>query len=190
MLMDPYVILWTFANSFMDRTPDSRALIIMSISSLSSICEQVLKFMVRKVDAEGCKRSNVLALEVMAMLPASARISSFSSGVRAVLCEKGDTKQRKGVTQHSAHLAGSSSTVVLGANRPQTARALSGTVVRGGGGEGAGQGGDGAKTQRGKDGGNNNTTARGRGSSIQEQKLENYFSKRPRKKDGDEDGGV
>jgi hypothetical protein len=50
----------------------------------------------------------------------------------------GDTKQRKGVIQHRAHLAGSSSTVVLGANRPQTARTLSGTVVRGGGGgEGA-----------------------------------------------------
>ena len=61
----------------------------------------------------------------------------------------GDTKQRKGVIQHRAHLAGSSSTVVLGANRPQTARTLSGTVVRGGGGgEGAGQGEGGAKTQR------------------------------------------
>jgi hypothetical protein len=49
----------------MDRTPDPRALMIMAISWLSSNCEQVLKFMVRKVDAEGCKRSNVLALEVM-----------------------------------------------------------------------------------------------------------------------------
>ena len=53
----------------------------------------------------------------------------------------GDTKQRKGVIQHRAHLAGSSSTVVLGANRPQTARTLSGTVVRGRGGGGGGAGG-------------------------------------------------
>ena len=102
----------------------------------------------------------------------------------------GDTKQRKGVIQHRAHLAGSSSTVVLGANRPQTARTLSGTVVRGGGGRGRVRGGAARRHSGGKDGGNNNTTARGRGSSIQEQKLENYFSKRPRKKDGDEDGGV
>jgi hypothetical protein len=103
----------------------------------------------------------------------------------------GDTKQRKGVIQHRAHLAGSSSTELLGANRPQTARTLSGTVVRGGGGgRGRVRGRAARRHSGGKDGGNNNTTARGRGNSIQEQKLENYFSKRPRMKDGDEDGGV
>jgi hypothetical protein len=58
----------------------------MAISVSSSKCEQVLNFMVRKVDAEGCKRSNVLAVEVLVMLPTSAQISSFSSGERSVLC--------------------------------------------------------------------------------------------------------
>jgi hypothetical protein len=62
--------------------------------------------------------------------------------------------------------------------------------TRRGGGEGAGQGRTARRCSGGKDGGSNNTTSRGRGSSIQEHKLENYFSKRPRKKDGDEDGGV
>jgi hypothetical protein len=62
------------------------------------------------------------------------------------------------------------------------------------GGWGWGGGGAARRHSGGKDGGINNTTGRGRGSSIQElfleQKLENYFSKRPRKKDGDTDGGV
>jgi hypothetical protein len=50
---------------------------------MRSAGEGLSKFMVRKVDAEGCKRSNVLAsnvlaAEAMVMLPTSARILSFS----------------------------------------------------------------------------------------------------------------